>query len=160
TTSLRFLLRAKSVSPFYSYHRRAMVCSPPATSNLYVVLKRVEWWSIFSPWTIINRSKMYAISTKKNTYTGHTPANNAIIQNFEKTHEDAEPVVSKRAFELSEGKFFSDERYGVVYSFNGLHELASRGFGSFFAEKKERPVAASDGKVAGRVNKTLSTSMD
>src|SRR5690606_26737901 len=33
-------------------------------------------------------------------------------------------------------------------------------FGSFFGVKKERPVAASDGKVAGRVNKTLSTSMD
>src|SRR5690606_6488123 len=33
-------------------------------------------------------------------------------------------------------------------------------FGSFFGVKKERPVAASDGKVAGRVNKTLSTSKD
>src|SRR5690606_16382827 len=74
--------------------------------------------------------------------------------------EDAEPVVSNRAFELSEGKFFSDERYGGGYSFNGRHELASRGFGSFFAERKERPVAACDGRVAGRGNRTLSTSMD
>src|SRR5690606_25812184 len=148
------------VSPFYSYHRRAMVGSPPATSNLYDVLKRVDWLAIFSPWAIINRSKMYAMTTKQNTCAGRTPANNAVLQNFEKTHEDAEPVVSNRAFELSEGKFFSDERYGGVYSFNGLHELASRGFAFFFGVKKERPVVASDGKVAGRVNKTLSTSMD
>src|SRR5690606_33404679 len=69
-----------------------------------------------------------------NTSATRTPATNVALQNFEKTHEDAEPVVSK---------FFSDEF-----------------FGSFFGVKKERPVAASDGKVAGRVNKTLSTSMD
>src|SRR5690606_24610367 len=107
TTSLRSLLRAKSVSPFYSYHRRAMVGSPPATSNLYDVLKRVDWLAIFSPWAIINRSKMYAMTTKQNTCAGRTPANNAVLQNFEKTHEDAEPVVSNRACELTEGNILS-----------------------------------------------------
>src|SRR5690606_12880862 len=160
TTSVRSLLRVRSISAFYSSRRRAKVSSMSATSNLYDVLKKVDWLAIFSPWAVVNRAKRYSTSTKQSTCADRTPANNVALQNFEKTHEDAEPVVSNRAFELSEGKFFSDERYGGVYSFNGLHELASRGFGSFFAGKKERPVAASDGKVAGRVNKTLSTSMD
>src|SRR5690606_41640832 len=63
--------------------------------------------AIFSPWAIINRSKMYAMTTKQNTCAGRTPANNAVLQNFEKTHEDAEPVVSNRACELTEGNILS-----------------------------------------------------
>src|SRR5690606_8509248 len=56
---------------------------------------------------------------------------------------DAHTVVSNRACELSEGKFFSDEF-----------------FGSFFAEKKERPVVASDGKPVRRQRgKTKSTTI-
>src|SRR5690606_10537492 len=101
------LLRVRSISPFYSYRRRGMVCSPPATSNLYDVLKKVDWLAIFSPWAIINRSKMYAMTTKQYTSATRTPANNAVLQNFEKTNDDAEPVVSNRACELTEGNILS-----------------------------------------------------
>src|SRR5690606_6034661 len=82
TTSLRSLLRAKSISPFYSYRRRAMVSSMSATSNLYDVLKRVDWLAIFSPWAIINRSKMYAMTTKQNTCATRTPATNVALKDF------------------------------------------------------------------------------
>src|SRR5690606_26161841 len=156
TTSLRSLLRAKSISPFYSYRRRAMVSSMSATSILYDVLKSVDWLAIFSPWAIINRSKMYAMTTKQNTCATRTPATNVALQNFEKTHEDAGPVVSNRACELSEGNIFSGECYGGVSNFSGLHELTPFGFGSFFGVKKERPVAASDGKPMRGGNKGLS----
>src|SRR5690606_23675056 len=107
TASPKSLLRVRSISPFYSYRRRGMVCSPPATSNLYDVLKKVDWLAIFSPWAIINRSKMYAMTPKQNTCTTRTPAKNVALQNFEKTHEDAEPVVSNRADELTEGDILS-----------------------------------------------------
>src|SRR5690606_3197613 len=183
TASPKSLLRAKSVSPFYSYRRQAMVGSMSATSNLYDVLKRVDWLAIFSPWAIINRSKMYAMTTKQNTCAARTPANNAVLQNFEKTHEDAEPVVSNRACELTEGNILSSRsqrdtdtsatrttaKNVALQNFEKMHEdaepvvskfFSGEFFGSFFGVKKERPVAASDGKVAGRVNKTLSTSMD
>src|SRR5690606_35419425 len=107
TTSHRSRLRVRSISPFYSYHRRAKVGSMSATSKLYDVLKKVDWLAIFSPWAIINRSKMYAMTTKQNTCAGRTPATHVALQNFEKTHEDAEPVVSNRACELSEGNILS-----------------------------------------------------
>src|SRR5690606_20870147 len=108
TTSLRSLLRAKSVSPFYSSRRQAKVSSPPGTSSkLYDVLKKVDWLAIFSPWAIINRSKMYAMTTRQYTCAGRTPANKAVLQNFEKTNDDAEPVVSNRACELTEGNILS-----------------------------------------------------
>src|SRR5690606_16892770 len=139
--------------------------------------------AIFSPWAIINRSKMYAMTTKQNTCAGRTPANNAVLQNFEKTHEDAEPVVSNRACELTEGNILSSRsqrdtdtsatrtpaKNVALQNFEKMHEdaepvvskfFSDEFFGSFFGVKKERPVATSDGKVAGRVNKTLSTSMD
>src|SRR5690606_12096859 len=38
--------------------------------------------AIFSPWAIINRSKMYAMTTKKNTCTTRTTANNAALKDF------------------------------------------------------------------------------
>src|SRR5690606_15035157 len=59
TTSVRSLLRAKSVSLFYSSRRQAKVSSMSATSNLYDVLKRVDWLAIFSPWHLINKAKRY-----------------------------------------------------------------------------------------------------
>src|SRR5690606_4343000 len=183
TTSHRSLLCNNYVYHFYSYLRRAKFSSMSATANLYDVLKRVDWLAIFSPWAIINRSKMYAMTTKQNTCAGRTPANNAVLQNFEKTHEDAEPVVSNRACELTEGNILSSrsqrdtDTYATrttaknvaLQNFEKMHEdaepvvskfFSGEFFGSFFGVKKERPVAASDGKVAGRVNKTLSTSMD
>src|SRR5690606_5681125 len=281
TASPKSLLRVRSISPFYSYRRRGMVCSPPATSNLYDVLKKVDWLAIFSPWAIINRSKMYAMTPKQNTCTTRTPAKNVALQNFEKTHEDADALVSNRAHELTDGDILSSRtqrdtntsttrtpaKNVALQNFEKTHEdaepvvshrvceltegnilsgksqrdtdtsasctpaknvalqnfeknqvdvqsvvsnraceltegniLSSRSqrdtntsttrtpaknvalqnfekthedaepvvskffsdefFGSFFGVKKERPVATSDGKVAGRVNKTLSTSMD
>src|SRR5690606_33007601 len=107
TTSTKSLLRVRYISRFYSYRRQAMVGSMSATSNLYDVLKRVDWLAIFSPWAIINRSKMYAMTTKQYTSATRTPANNAVLQNFEKTNDDAEPVVSNRACELTEGNILS-----------------------------------------------------
>src|SRR5690606_13750514 len=101
------LLRAKSVSLFYSYHRQAKVSSMSATSNLYDVLKRVDWLAIFSPWAVVNRAKRYSTSTKQSTCADRTPANNVALQNFEKTNDDAEPVVSNRACELTEGNILS-----------------------------------------------------
>src|SRR5690606_13918809 len=94
TTSHRSLLRAKSVSPFYSYLRRAKVSSMSATSNLYDVLKRVDWLAIFSPWAIINRSKMYAMTPKQNTCTTRTPAKNVAVTYIEKHRLNAEAVLS------------------------------------------------------------------
>src|SRR5690606_32916601 len=82
TTSPKSLLRVRSISPFYSYRRRAMVGSMSATSNLYDVLKKVDWLAIFSPWAIINRSKMYAMTTKQNTCTTRTPAKNVALKDF------------------------------------------------------------------------------
>src|SRR5690606_37769717 len=126
--------RTYSLVKFNSYRKRGKAGSPPATSNLYDVLKKVDWLAIFSPWAIINRSKMYATSTKQSTCADHTSANNVALQNFEKRQTDAQSVVSK---------FFSDEF-----------------FGSFFAEKKERPVVASDGKPVRRQRgKTKSTTI-
>src|SRR5690606_16804047 len=83
TTSVTSLLRAKSVSLFYSYHRQAKVSSMSATSNLYDVLKRVDWLAIFSPWAVVNRAKRYSTSTKQSTCADRTPANNVALQNFE-----------------------------------------------------------------------------
>src|SRR5690606_5738289 len=59
-----------------------MVSSMSATSNLYDVLKRVDWLAIFSPWAIINRSKMYAMTTKQNTCATRTPATNVALKDF------------------------------------------------------------------------------
>src|SRR5690606_41636897 len=59
TIGRRSIQSPKSISPFKSYRRRGMVCSPPATSNLYDVLKRVDWLAIFSPWHLINKAKRY-----------------------------------------------------------------------------------------------------
>src|SRR5690606_32768891 len=59
TPSPKSLLRVRFISPFYSYRRRGMVGSPPATSNLYDVLKKVDWLAIFSPWHLINKAKRY-----------------------------------------------------------------------------------------------------
>src|SRR5690606_22956594 len=116
TTSHSSRLRVRSISPFDSYRRQAKVSSMSATSNLYDVLKRVDWLAIFSPWASINRSKMYATSTKQYTSATRTPAKNVALQNFEKTHEDAEPVVSNRACELSEGNFLSDTFFGDSFA--------------------------------------------
>src|SRR5690606_5784483 len=83
TTSLRSLLRVRSISLFYSYRRRAKVSSVSGTgSKLYDVLKRVDWLAIFSPWAIINPSKMYATSTTQYTSATRTPANNAALKDF------------------------------------------------------------------------------
>src|SRR5690606_37538832 len=136
TTSPKSLLRVRSISPFYSYRRRAMVGSPPATSNLYDVLKRVDWLAIFSPWAIINRSKMYAMTTKQNTSATRTPANKAAL----KALAIAKPApICRRGGITVVPKIFSGEF-----------------FGSFFGVKKERPVAASDGKPMRGGNKGLS----
>src|SRR5690606_29357626 len=67
---------------FNSYRRRGMVGSPPATSNLYDVLKKVDWLAIFSPWAIINRSKIYAMTTNQYTSATSTPANKAALKDF------------------------------------------------------------------------------
>src|SRR5690606_25586268 len=132
------LLRVRSISPFYSYRRRAMVGSRTTSgSTLYGTLQRRGWLEIFSPKAIANRTQVYTRVAQQGICATRTPASNAALQNLEKIQVDAEPMVS-----------------------SGLHELASRGFAFFFGVKKERPVVASDGKVAGRVNKTLSTSMD
>src|SRR5690606_18153384 len=83
TASPRSLLRVRSSSPFYSYRRRVMVSSLSGTGpKLYDVLKRVDWLAIFSPWAIINRSKMYATSTKQNTCATRTPAKNVALKDF------------------------------------------------------------------------------
>src|SRR5690606_11619328 len=55
------------------------------------------------------------------TSATRTPAKNVALQNFEKMHEDAEPVVSK---------FFSDEFFAF-----------------FFAEKKKVPVRHEDKEI-------------
>src|SRR5690606_35477908 len=95
TTSVRSLLRAKSISPFHSRRWRAMVGSPPATSNLYDVLKRVDWLAIFSPWAIINRSKEYRVPVKQTSSGNRTSSKNVALQNFEKVQTDAQSAVSK-----------------------------------------------------------------
>src|SRR5690606_212559 len=148
TTSLRSLLRAKSISPFHSHRRRAMVSTRAKSgSTLYGVLQRRGWLAIFSPRALANRTQVYTKAAQQSTCATRTPATNVALQNFEKTPEDAEPVVSK---------FFSGASYGGVSNFSGLHERTPFGFGSFFGVKKERPVAASDGKPMRGGNKGLS----
>src|SRR5690606_29672727 len=95
---------------------------------------------------------------------------------------DPQSVVSNRACEPSEGNILGNSSQrdtntsatrtpannaalkGLAIAKGGTtvvpNIFSGEFFGSFFGVKKERPVAASDGKVAGRVNKTLSTSMD
>src|SRR5690606_23603856 len=115
TTSHRSRLRVRSISPFYSYRRRAKVSSMSATSNLYDVLKKVDWLAIFSPWAIINRSKMYAMTTKQNTCAGRTPANNAALKGLA-IAKGGTTVVPNRACELSEGNIFSGEFWTLLRS--------------------------------------------
>src|SRR5690606_22177202 len=64
------------------------------------------------------------------TSATRTPAKNVALQNFEKMHEDAEPVVSK---------FFSDEFFAF-----------------FFAEKKKVPVRHEDEELVRGGNKKFS----
>src|SRR5690606_35127074 len=104
TTSLRSLLRAKSISPFHSHRWRAMVSTRAKSgSTLYGVLQRRGWLAIFSPKAVANRTQVYTKAAQQSTCATRTPATNVALQNFEKTHEDAEPVVSNRACELTEG---------------------------------------------------------
>src|SRR5690606_22513033 len=170
TIGRRSIQSPKSVSPFNSYRRRGMVCSPPATSNLYDVLKKVDWLAIFSPWAIINRSKMYAMTTKQYTSATRTPANNAVLQNFEKTNDDAEPVVSNRACELTEGNIIrstsqrdtdtsatrTPAKNVALQNFEKMHEdaepvvskfFSDEFFAFFFAEKKKVPVRHEDKEI-------------
>src|SRR5690606_20339867 len=162
-----------------------MVSSMSATSNLYDVLKRVDWLAIFSPWAIINRSKMYAMTTKQNTCATRTPATNVALKDFlrraplrsglaivrgsttvlpnifmvRRAHHDIKPntYATRTPANNAALKGLAIAKGGTTVVPN---IFSGEFFGSFFGVKKERPVAASDGKVAGRVNKTLSTSMD
>src|SRR5690606_27086888 len=118
---------------------------------------------------------------KPNTYATRTPANNAALKGLA-IAKGGPTVVPNRACELSEGNILSSRHQSdtdtsatrtpankaalkaLAIAKGGITVVpkifSGEFFGSFFGVKKERPVAASDGKVAGRVNKTLSTSMD
>src|SRR5690606_40776349 len=115
TTSVRSLLRVRSISAFYSSRRRAKVSSMSATSNLYDVLKKVDWLAIFSPWAVVNRAKRYSASTKQSTCADRTPANNAALKGLA-IAKGGTTVVPNRACELSEGNIFSGEFWTLLRS--------------------------------------------
>src|SRR5690606_12624528 len=127
--------------------------------------------AIFSPWAIINRSKMYAMTTKQNTCTTRTPANKAALKDFlrraplrsglaivmgsttvlpkifmvRRAHHDIKPntCATRTPANKAALKALAIAKGGITVVpkiFSGEF------FGSFFGVKKERPVAASDGK--------------
>src|SRR5690606_18993188 len=83
TTSLRFLLRAKSISPFHSHRRCAMVI-PRSTycPKLYEVLQRKECLPIFSLNAVANRTHVYTKAAQQSTCTTRTPAKNVALKDF------------------------------------------------------------------------------
>src|SRR5690606_20575255 len=191
TTSLRSLLRVRSISPFHSHRWRAMVSTRTTSgSKLYEVLQRRGWLAMFSPRAVANRTYVYTKAAQQSTCTTRTSTKIVALQDLEKNQVDPQSVVSNRACEPSEGNILGNSSQrdtntsatrtpannaalkGLAIAKGGTTVVPNRAcelsegnifsgesFGSFFGVKKERPVAASDGKVAGRVNKTLSTSM-
>src|SRR5690606_24242406 len=109
TTSLRFLLRAKSISPFHSHRRRAMVSTRTTSgSKLYEVLQRRGWLAIFSPRAVGNRTQVYTKAAQQSTSTTRTSTKIVALQDLEKNQVDPQSVVSNRACEPSEGNILGN----------------------------------------------------
>src|SRR5690606_12180869 len=83
TTSLRSLLRVRSISPFHSHRWRAMVSTRAKSgSTLYGVLQRRGWLAMFSPRAVANRTKVYTKAAQQSICATRTPAKNVALKDF------------------------------------------------------------------------------